>query len=71
MTSEEGLIALEEQAVIRPRAKPRSVIHSVVPIHVLASDEFVKQGGTDFPDLLRSKVVGAWVCPLDRKAGAL
>ena len=71
MTSGEELIELEEQVVIRSRAKPRSVIHSAVPIDVLGGDEFVKQGGTDFPDFLRSKVVGAWVCPLDRKAGAL
>ena len=71
MTSEEELIELEEQVVIRSRAKPCAVIHSAVPIDVLGSDDFIKQGGTDFPDLLRSKVVGAWVCPLDRKTGTL
>ena len=71
MTSEEEFIELEKQVVIRSRAKPRSVSHSAVPSDVLGSGEFVKQGGTAFLDLPRSKVIGAWDCPLDRKAEAL
>ena len=54
MVSEEQVIELEEQVVVGSRAKPRSVIDSAVPIDVLGSDEFVKQGGTDLPDLLRN-----------------
>lgn len=56
MASEEDIIELEEQVVVGSRARPRSVINSAVPIDVLNSDEFVKQGGSDLPDLLRNVV---------------
>ena len=42
--------------MVGTRAKPRSVLESAVPIDVLPSDDFVKQGGTDLPDLLRNLV---------------
>ena len=42
--------------VVGTRAKPRSVLESAVPIDVLPSEDFVKQGGTDLPDLLRNLV---------------
>ncbi len=56
MEAEEEVIELEEQVVVGSRGKPRSVIDSAVPIDVLSSGEFVKQGGTDLPDLLRNIV---------------
>ena len=53
-TSEQEVVTLEGMVVIGTRAKPRSVLESAVPIDVLPSDDFVKQGGTDLPDLLRN-----------------
>ena len=55
-TSEQEVVTLEEMVVVGTRAEPRSVLESVVPIDVLPSEEFVKQGGTDLPDLLRNLV---------------
>ena len=54
--SEQEVITLEGVVVVGTRAKPRSVLESAVPIDVLPSDDFVKQGGTDLPDLLRNLV---------------
>lgn len=54
--SSDEIIEFEEQVVIGSRARPRSAIDSVVPIEVLGSDEFVKQGGPDLPGLLRNVV---------------
>ena len=55
-TSEQEVITLEGMVVVGTRAKPRSVLESAVPIDVLPSDDFVKQGSTDLPDLLRNLV---------------
>ncbi len=55
-TSEQEVITLEGVVVVGTRAKPRSVLESAVPIDVLPSDDFVKQGNTDLPDLLRNLV---------------
>ena len=54
--SEQEVITLEGVVVVGTRAKPRSVLESAVPIDVLPSDDFVKQGSTDLPDLLRNLV---------------
>ena len=54
--SEQEIITLEGVVVVGTRAKPRSVLESAVPIDVLPSDDFVKQGSTDLPDLLRNLV---------------
>ena len=50
----EEVVRLEGLVVVGTRAKPRSVLESAVPIDVLPSEDFVKQGGTDLPDLLRN-----------------
>ena len=55
-TSAQEVITLEEMVVVGTRAKPRSVLESAVPIDVLPSADFVKQGGADLPDLLRNLV---------------
>ncbi|MCY3741450.1 MAG: TonB-dependent receptor [Candidatus Poribacteria bacterium] len=55
-TPEQEVITLEGVVVVGTRAKPRSVLESAVPIDVLPSDDFVKQGNTDLPDLLRNLV---------------
>ena len=55
-TSEQQVITLEGVVVVGTRAKPRSVLESAVPIDVLPSEDFVKQGSTDLPDLLRNLV---------------
>jgi len=49
----EGVVEVEEQVVTGAR-QPRSVTESAVPIDVVRGDDFVKQGGTDLPDLLRN-----------------
>ena len=54
--SEQEVITLEGVVVVGTRAEPRSVLESAVPIDVLPSDDFVKQGSTDLPDLLRNLV---------------
>ena len=54
--SEQEVITLEGVVVVGTRAKPRSILESAVPIDVLPSDDFVKQGSTDLPDLLRNLV---------------
>ena len=54
--SEQEVITLEGIVVVGTRAKPRSVLESAVPIDVLPSDDFVKQGSADLPDLLRNLV---------------
>ena len=55
-TSEQEVITLEEMVVVGTRAEPRSVLESAVPIDVLPSEDFVRQGGADLPDLLRNLV---------------
>ena len=55
-TSEQEVVMLEGMVVVGTRAEPRSVLESAVPIDVLPSDEFVKQAGSDLPDLLRNLV---------------
>ncbi len=55
-TPEQEVVTLEGMVVVGTRAKPRSILESVVPIDVLPSDDFVKQGSTDLPDLLRNLV---------------
>ncbi len=49
-------IVLEELVVTGSRAQSRTVTESAVPIDVISSEEFVKQGGTDLADLLRNIV---------------
>ena len=49
----EGVVEVEEQVVTGAR-QPRSVTESAVPVDVVSGDDFVKQGGTDLPDLLRN-----------------
>ena len=49
----EGVVELEEQVVTGAR-QPRSVTDSAVPVDVVRGEDFVKQGGTDLPDLLRN-----------------
>ena len=55
-TPEQEVVTLESMVVVGTRAKPRSVLESAVPIDVLPSEDFIKQGGTDLPDLLRNLV---------------
>ena len=55
-TPDEDVVTLEGMVVVGTRAEPRSVLESAVPIDVLPSDDFVKQGGSDLPDLLRNLV---------------
>ena len=55
-SSDEEIVTLEGMVVVGTRAKPRSALESVVPIDVLPSEDFVKQGGTDLPDLLRNLI---------------
>ena len=54
--SDQEVIELEGLVIIGTRAKPRSVLESAVPIDVVFSDDFVKQGSADLPDLLRNLV---------------
>ena len=55
-SSREERLTLEGVVVVGTRAKPRSLLESAVPIDVLPSEDFVKQGNTDLPDLLRNLV---------------
>ena len=52
----EKQIVIEELVVTGSRAQPRTVTESAVPIDVISSEEFVKQGGADLADLLRNVV---------------
>ncbi|MDE0634304.1 MAG: TonB-dependent receptor [Candidatus Poribacteria bacterium] len=54
--SDEEVVELEGLVIVGTRAKPRSVLESTVPIDVVLSDDFVRQGGADVPDLLRNLV---------------
>ncbi|RKU10029.1 TonB-dependent receptor [Candidatus Poribacteria bacterium] len=54
--SDQEVIELEGLVIVGTRAKPRSVLESTVPIDVVLSDDFVRQGGADVPDLLRNLV---------------
>ena len=49
----EGVVELEELVVTGAR-QPRSVTDSAVPVDVVTGKDFVQQGGTDLPDLLRN-----------------
>ena len=53
---EQEALRLENIVVVGTRAQPRSVLDSAVPIDVLPSEDFTKQGGADLPDLLRNLV---------------
>ena len=53
---EDEIVELTGVVTIGTRAKRRSVIDSAVPIDVISSDEFIKQGGTDLVDLFRNVV---------------
>ncbi len=55
-SSDQEVVELEGLVIVGTRAKPRSILESTVPIDVVLSDDFVKQGGTDLPDLLRNLV---------------
>jgi iron complex outermembrane receptor protein len=48
----EEVIEIECLAIIGSRLQARSVEDSAVPIDILGSDEFIKQGGTDLRDLM-------------------
>ena len=52
----EQVVVLDELVVTGSRAQPRSVAESAVPIDVVSGEDFVNQGGTDLPDLLRNVV---------------
>ena len=52
----EEVIEIEGLAIIGSRLQARSVEESAVPIDILHSDEFIKQGGADLPDLMRNVV---------------
>ena len=54
--TEQEIVELEGMVIVGTRAKPRSVLESAVPIDVVLSEDFAKQGGTDLPDLLRNLV---------------
>ena len=49
-------VRLESLVVVGTRAKPRSVLESAVPIDIVSKDDFVKQGGADLNNLLRTLV---------------
>ena len=49
-------VQLESLVVVGTRARPRSILDSAVPIDIVSSDAFEKQGGADLPDLLRTLV---------------
>ena len=49
-------VRLENLVVVGTRARPRSVLDSAVPIDIVSSKSFEKQGGADLPDLLRTLV---------------
>ena len=49
-------VRLESLVVVGTRAQPRSVLDSAVPIDIVSSESFEKQGGADLPDLLRTLV---------------
>ena len=55
-TAEGDVTELEVVVVIGSRAKPRSVLESAVPIDIVSKDDFIKQGSTDLPNLLRTLV---------------
>lgn len=49
-------VRLESLVVVGTRAQPRSVLESAVPIDIVSKEDFVKQGGTDLTNLLRTLV---------------
>ncbi len=55
---ETDLLGTDEIVVtgVGSRGQPRSIIDSAVPIDVVKSEDIVKQGGTDLPDLIRNIV---------------
>ena len=52
----EGVVEVEELVVTGSRAQSRTVTDSPVPIDVISSEEFAKQGGVDLADLVRNVV---------------
>ena len=52
----EGVVEVEELVVTGSRAQSRTVTDSPVPIDVIGSEEFAKQGGVDLADLVRNVV---------------
>ena len=55
-TEEETETFSEEIVVTGTRAQPRSAVESMVPVDVISSDEFTKQGDTDLSNQLRTLV---------------
>ena len=55
-TASDDVVELESVVVVGTRAKPRSVLESAVPIDIVASEDFARQGGADLPNLLRTLV---------------
>ena len=52
----EAAIALEGLVAVGSRARPRTVTESPVPVDVIPTTEIVRQGDTDFANLLRNVV---------------
>ena len=49
-------VRLESLVVVGTRAQPRSVLESAVPIDIVSKEDFIKQGGADLNNLLRTVV---------------
>ncbi len=49
-------VRLESLVVVGTRSAPRSVLESPVPIDIVSNEDFVKQGGADLNNLLRTLV---------------
>ena len=55
-SEEDTPVRLESLVVVGTRARPRSVLDSAVPIDVVSKEDFIKQGGADLTNLLRTVV---------------
>ncbi len=51
-----GAVAIEGLVAVGSRAQPRTVTESPVPVDVIPTSEIVRQGDTDFANLLRNVV---------------
>ena len=55
-TDQADVAELKSVVVVGNRLKPRSVLDSAVPIDIVSSEDFARQGGADLPNLLRTLV---------------
>ncbi len=55
-SEESAPIRLESLVVVGTRSQPRSVLESAVPIDIVSKEDFVRQGGADLTNLLRTLV---------------